>query len=331
MSDNMFKCLFIFLVSLLISLSVQAQNVFEAQLLGSNQAPPVSSQAGGTCKAVLSEDNSQFGIGCTYVGLTPEAPPGVMGSVHIHNGAPGTNGNIILDLSPALTTGSFGAGDGGRRFDGSIQATVPITAEQVQQLRAGNLYVNIHTAAHPSGEIRGQLVAAPVFEPVTFRALLSGEFQVPPLFTQASGQCEGILNATRTEFSLNCEHTLGTAEPGGHIHMGATGVNGSIVFNLPNLGASPIRIIWSVTPPLVEGRPAINRPLTPEMVDELLGNRLYVNLHSPGRPSGELRSQIFQSNLNIEVIPTLSSMSMLLVGLCCVGLGGLMLGRQRRT
>lgn len=319
--------LFVAAAGLCTLMHAQAQTVFETQMLGSNEVPPVISASGGTCKAILADDESALGIGCTYAGFTPQAPAGVEGSVHIHNAPMGENGGIVFDLTPALTPVGFGAGDGSRVFDGSIQATLPMTPALVDELRAGNLYVNMHSAAFPSGEIRGQLGVAPTYEPVPFQGLLRGGFEVPPVDTQASGICEGELNATRTAFTLSCEHDLVTAEPGGHIHLGRGGVNGDIVFNLPGLGESPIQASWTVTPALAENRPAINRPLTPELVDELLRNHLYVNLHSAGFPGGELRTTLFR--VDVVVIPTLGNLAMLLVAGICAGLGVLTLRRRR--
>jgi len=307
----------------------QAETVFTAQLLGSNQVPPVASQAGGTCTAVLNAAGNLLNIGCTYADLAPVPPPGVMGSVHIHNAPVGENGGIVFDLTPAVNTMSFGAADGSIGFDGSFQATLPLTPAQAVELRAGRYYVNMHTVAHPGGEIRGQLGYVQSFEPVAFQAILRGQREVPPVQTDAVGACDGLLNAARTAFTLTCQHTLNTAEPGGHIHIGPAGVNGDIVFNLPGLGESPLQTVWGVVPPLAPGRPAINRPLSPEMVAHLLEERLYVNLHSALHPGGELRGQIVRLPPVAEGIPTLSSMAMLLLGAMCAGLGLLALRRRQ--
>jgi len=71
---------------------------------------------------------------------------GVNGTMaHIHNGAAGKNGPVIVPLTK----------------DGDGAWTVPpgakLTDAQYAAFRAGDLYVNVHSAQHQSGEIRGQL------------------------------------------------------------------------------------------------------------------------------------------------------------------------------
>jgi hypothetical protein len=66
-------------------------------------------------------------------------------AAHIHEGGPGVNGPAVITLN--------------RKSD--HQWTIPVgaklTAEQVTALKAGTLYVNVHSDAHKGGAIRGQL------------------------------------------------------------------------------------------------------------------------------------------------------------------------------
>ena len=82
---------------------------------------------------------------------------------HIHSGAAGTNGPVIVDFS-----GSF-SGDG--LVDSDLASITPLTAS--------NFYVNIHNAVYPAGAIRGQLqyittVSLPVPEPESYALLIAG-------------------------------------------------------------------------------------------------------------------------------------------------------------
>jgi hypothetical protein len=63
---------------------------------------------------------------------------------HIHRGAKGTNGPILVPLEKKEHTYSVPAGR-------------KLTAEQLQLLKSGQLYVNVHTAKNKGGEVRGQL------------------------------------------------------------------------------------------------------------------------------------------------------------------------------
>jgi len=64
---------------------------------------------------------------------------------HIHVGAPGEAGPPII----TLTKGDNGVW--------SVPAGAKLSDEQYQSYKSGNLYVNVHSAAHKGGEIRGQL------------------------------------------------------------------------------------------------------------------------------------------------------------------------------
>jgi hypothetical protein len=69
-------------------------------------------------------------------------------AAHIHDGLPGVAGPVLFSLTPA--TGA----QAGLMFAGTTPA---LTDEQVSKFLRGDLYVNVHTAANPAGEIRGQI------------------------------------------------------------------------------------------------------------------------------------------------------------------------------
>jgi hypothetical protein len=106
-------------------------------LSGSNEVPPVTSAATGTAMITIGADRS-VKANVTASGMTATAS-------HIHMGAAGTNGPVIV---PFAKTGdnAFAAG-----------ADAKLTEEQYAAYKAGNLYVNVHSAANPGGEIRAQL------------------------------------------------------------------------------------------------------------------------------------------------------------------------------
>lgn len=91
----------------------------------------------------------------------------------------------------------------------------------------------------------------------------------------ATGSCTGVLDAAQTAFTIDCTHNVSNAIAA-HIHKGAPGVAGGIVFPFAS-GTSPIHAVWN---------------LTPSDVTDLLGGQLYVNVHSIAFPLGEIRGQI---------------------------------------
>lgn len=106
-------------------------------LTGKQEVPPVTTAAKATGEITIKADKSVTGK------ITAKGIEGTM--AHIHMAAPGKNGPPIITLEKGA--------------DGSW--TVPegsmLTDEQYAAFKAGNLYVNIHSAEHKGGEIRTQL------------------------------------------------------------------------------------------------------------------------------------------------------------------------------
>jgi len=115
-------------------------SLMAATLSGARQVPPNSSSGSGTAAIKLEGDVLSWVI--TYSGLT-----GPVTGAHFHGPAPANaNAAVIVPFA-----GSLGS---------PIQGSQRLTAAQVAQLRSGLWYVNLHTAVHPGGEIRGQVTAA---------------------------------------------------------------------------------------------------------------------------------------------------------------------------
>jgi hypothetical protein len=107
------------------------------KLSGDQEVPPTPSTATGSGTITVKDDKSVSGSVKT-TGLEGTA-------AHIHLAEPGKNGPPII----TLTKGEGGAW--------SVPADSKLTDEQYAAFKAGNLYVNIHSAAHKPGEIRAQL------------------------------------------------------------------------------------------------------------------------------------------------------------------------------
>jgi hypothetical protein len=106
------------------------------KLSGAEEVPPVKASGSGSGTIRVAEDGSVSGSVSTN---------GVQGTMaHIHQGAKGQNGPIIIPLTKNGDTYTVPAG-------------AKLNAAQMSALKAGNLYVNVHTAANKGGEVRGQL------------------------------------------------------------------------------------------------------------------------------------------------------------------------------
>jgi len=106
-------------------------------LTGDEEVPPVKTSAHGMGKVTVGEDKSVSGS-FDVMGLTPIA-------AHIHTGAPGQNGPVVIPLQKSSDA------------SWSVPAGAKFTDAQYDAFKAGNTYVNFHTAANKGGEIRGQL------------------------------------------------------------------------------------------------------------------------------------------------------------------------------
>ena len=105
-------------------------------LTGAEQVPPVSVQGSGSGSFRVAEDGTITGS------VTTKDVQGTM--AHIHRGAKGANGPVIVPLDK---NGDTYTAPAGRK----------LTAEQINDLKAGNLYVNVHTNRNKGGEVRAQL------------------------------------------------------------------------------------------------------------------------------------------------------------------------------
>jgi len=147
------------LVVLLASATqAQAQTLtFTAALHGGNENPGVVTGSAGLATVTW---NTVTNTG-TYRVEVYNMPVGTTAS-HIHTGAPGVNGPVVINFSvPAggisndyALTGTFACSDVVARAAQGINSC----QDFAQGLVLGNMYVNVHSTANPGGEIRGQLI-----------------------------------------------------------------------------------------------------------------------------------------------------------------------------
>ncbi len=109
----------------------------DLKLTGDQEVPANTSTAVGTGTITVAADGAVSGS---------VSAPGLAGTAaHIHVAAAGANGPVIIPLT------------GGPGNTWTVPAGAKLTAEQLDAYKAGNLYVNIHSAEHKGGEIRAQL------------------------------------------------------------------------------------------------------------------------------------------------------------------------------
>jgi hypothetical protein len=130
------------LLAILTSLSLAAcagmmsGNTVNLSLSGTQEVPALSVSGSGSGSFTIAEDGSVTGS------VTTTGVQGIM--AHIHMAARGTNGPVIVPLTKNGDTYSAPAG-------------AKLNDAQMKAFKAGNLYVNVHTAQNKGGEVRAQL------------------------------------------------------------------------------------------------------------------------------------------------------------------------------
>jgi CHRD domain len=120
--------------------AVSAESIkLQADLKGSNEVPPNSSSGSGKAEATFDTDTKVLTYTVTYTALS-----GPVIGAHFHGpGEAGKNAGIALPF---------------KTVQSPIQGNATLTDAQAADLLAGRWYANIHTAANPGGELRGQMV-----------------------------------------------------------------------------------------------------------------------------------------------------------------------------
>ena len=125
----------------LLAVSVRAETVtFHGAMDTKSEVPAKTTDGKGSVEATLDTGTKVLTYTVTYSGLTGPAT-----MAHLHGpAAPGANAGVLVPFKAPL--------------ESPIKGTATLTDDQVKELMAGQMYANVHTAANPGGEIRGQLV-----------------------------------------------------------------------------------------------------------------------------------------------------------------------------
>jgi hypothetical protein len=112
---------------------------FSATMNAASEVPPKTSAGSGDVLATLNTATKEFTYTVTFQNLTGPAT-----AAHFHGpAAAGANAGVVIPLGNNPTS--------------PIHGSKALTDAQIADLEAGKWYVNVHTAANPGGEIRGQV------------------------------------------------------------------------------------------------------------------------------------------------------------------------------
>jgi len=234
----------------------QATVVRSTSLTGAQEVPPVVTAATGRGAVVVNPTTMEITGGVTFTGLSGN-PTGA----HIHR----ADTNIVFGLVQAVDNATA-----------TVPAGTVLSGADYAELLAGTLYFNVHTAANPNGEIRGQITGTTGV--TTGLATLNGAQEVPPNASMATGRGTLVVDSTTREILIGyVTHNVAGANAA-HIHTGIPGVIGGVRVTL-NLGTNVATAPQGAT-------------MTAQDMADLAINYLYFNVHNPTYPDGEIRGLI---------------------------------------
>jgi hypothetical protein len=237
--------------------------------------------------------------------------PVTITGLHIHNGAAGVNGPVVIDTGTNSTsTAVLNA------TRGNIFRVVDINSSNTNAIAALNglfsdptqYYINMHTTVNPGGVIRGQL-SKDVY--VFYNQMTQAEENPPTGVTGTANSMTYVRldrdstgNVTGGAVSFNINYNMGSAQTftGLHIHNGKIGVNGPVVINTGISGSNSV-----VTN--ADGTGSINREVaiaaTDPAFDYLRGlienpENYYVNIHTTQFGGGAIRSQLVKEKYHFK-------------------------------
>jgi hypothetical protein len=227
-----------------------------ASLDGAQETPPRTTTAFGAGALEVDESNGRVRGFVVTSGLVDVT------AAHVHLAARGSPGGIIVPLT------------GGPDLWVVPDTAAALTADQIDAFRSGSLYFNVHTAANPDGEIRGQ-----IDKTGTVRlASLNGEQETPPVSTTALGS--GMLAIDEASGNVaGFIVTSGLIGMQAHVHQAARGTPGGII--VPLTGGPGL---WVV--------PDNSAAVSPEQRAAFAADGLYYNVHTQANPGGEIRGQL---------------------------------------
>jgi len=248
-----------------ITVTVRNSVQFAVTLSGAEEVPPATSQGSAQGDFTVNLVSGEISGTLTASGITPTA-------AHIHDAFAGTNGDVLVPLDqdatdPALFT---------------VPAGTSLDATGVERLLAGALYANVHTAAAPGGELRGQILP----EDFVLRfTTLDGIASVPRVDTPAGGLAAVTLNQASGALVVEARVTGLDDATQAHVHDAYAGDTGAVLVPLNQDTTDPGH--WFVE----------DGVLNAAGLDAFAAGRLYVNVHSPAHPDGEVRGQILPDGI----------------------------------
>lgn len=255
--------------------TLQGGQPFVATLTGAAEVP-AAGDPNGSGKALLTISPT-LGQVCFTIKVEDIALPAT--GAHIHSGAAGVSGGVVVDLA---APGMSGTATGCRTADAALLNSIVAAPAQY--------YVNIHTSEFAGGALRGQLAVAPqkpavakppVFAGRAFRANLTGPAEVPTTGDpDGSGKAIVWVNHGQSRICAWIKIRNTDTATAAHIHAGAKDAAGAVVVTLPTPNADGV----------ARGCVKVDKALAKQILSN--PRDYYVNVHNAAYPNGALRGQL---------------------------------------
>lgn len=234
-----------------------------ARLSGAQEVPAVTTNANGVASFFMNASMDTMCVNISVNGLS-----GPITGIHVHDGEAGTNGPVLTNLTPYVS---------GNRITTMLTGSDLTPAIRAQYLR-GELYLNVHTAANPNGEIRGQLTLESDY---AFHAYIDAAQEVP--LTTSPGTGVGVFNLSIDKRELTVNVTVDNLSGpiiGAHLHYGKPGVAGGVAINLTTL----------INGNSIKG--TVPTALPADLLESVMNDSIYVNIHTNSNMLGEIRGNV---------------------------------------
>jgi hypothetical protein len=246
---------------------LETDKAYTAMLDAEQEVADVNSDATGLSTFNLSKSGMEVNYQVVVQGLT-----GPITMAHLHNAPAGVDGPVVVDLGDGINGNVISGTFDPAAFEGLLD-----------EMMAGNIYINVHTDQFPAGEIRGQLM---LNNRLVHDAYLNTEQEIPAPTDNAMGNGLAVVALNYTLDTLFYDVQVeGLTGPitGAHFHEGAFGETGPVLIGITD-AVDGNRINGFVT----------GSALTNENIQKFLSGGIYLNIHTDENGAGEIRGQVYK-------------------------------------
>ena len=243
--------------------------LLSARLTGAQEVPAVTTNAQGVAGITVNATRDTIFIQAAFNGLS-----GPITGAHFHDAPAGANAPVSVNLVTLVR---------GNRLSGYLSG-IQVTPNRIARLVRGLVYLNVHTAANPGGEIRGQVT---VESDNALAGVLSGAQEVPAVTTNGAGVA--VFTLSQNEETLKFRAVVsGLSGPitGVHFHNAGPGMNAPVSLNLTQF------LTGNVLEGEISSQGGATPLLTPSLLAALKQGGVYLNFHTAANPGGEIRTQV---------------------------------------